>query len=77
MSTGPYHLDFPVELKRGENTRISFDMKIAQAIEIKLDSIEAEVNLAIKHPGEKFNFSIKTIVRGMANLGGLQYSSQH
>ena len=51
MSNGPYHLDFPVKLKRGENTRISFDMRIAQVIEIKLDSIEAEANLAIKHPG--------------------------
>lgn len=62
ISTGPYHQDYAVKLKKGDNTRVSFDMKVSQVIEIRLDSILTEVNLAIKHPGEKFNYSIKTIV---------------
>ena len=76
ISTGPYHQDYAVKMKKGENTRVSFDMKIAQVIEIKLDSIYAEVKLATKHPGEKFNYSIKTIVQCCHNAGGLQYPPQ-
>ena len=51
ISEGPYHQDYGVKLKKGENFRVSFDMKISQVIEIRLESIEAEVKLATKHPG--------------------------
>ena len=51
ISYGPYHQDYGVKLKKGENFRASFDMKISQVIEIKIDSIEAEVKLATSHPG--------------------------
>lgn len=63
ISTGPYHQDFAVNLKKEEKTRISFDMKISQIVEIQVESLLAEIDLITKHPGEKFNFSIKTIVK--------------
>jgi hypothetical protein len=50
-------------LKKEEKTRISFDMKISQIVEIQVESLLAEIDLITKHPGEKFNFSIKTIVK--------------
>jgi hypothetical protein len=62
ISTGPYHQNFAILQKNGENSRIYFDFKISQIIEIELNSIKAEIDPFTKHPGEKFNYSIKTIV---------------
>lgn len=36
ISSGPYHNDLAVSLKKGNATRLSFDVKISQVIEIEL-----------------------------------------
>jgi hypothetical protein len=41
ISSGPYHQNFAISLKKGENTRIFFDLKISQIIDVELQSIEA------------------------------------
>jgi hypothetical protein len=51
VSTGPYHQNFAINLKNGETSRIYFDLKISQIIEIELDSIRAEIDPFTKHPG--------------------------
>lgn len=43
LATGPYHQDFSVALEKAENARISFNLKIAQEILIKLKVNEAEM----------------------------------
>lgn len=51
ISSGPYHQNFSINLKKGPTARIHFDLKISQVIEIELNSIEAEIDLFTKHPG--------------------------
>lgn len=41
ISSGPYHQNFSIQLKKASNARIHFDLKISQVIEIELNSIEA------------------------------------
>ena len=36
LATGPYHQDFSVPLPKSPGTRISFNLKIAQLVKIKM-----------------------------------------
>ena len=37
LATGPYHQDFAVPLEKASNARLSFNLKIAQVVTIKLE----------------------------------------
>lgn len=50
--TGPFHQDFAIQFKNEKYGRISFDLKISQIIELKIQSLLAEIYLIKKHPGE-------------------------
>lgn len=41
LATGPYHQDFAIQLSKAENARISFNLKIAQEVAVKLQVQEA------------------------------------
>lgn len=76
ICTGPYHQDFMMEFKNGKIGRISFDFKVSQLIELSLQSLQAEINLLKKHPGENFAFSIKTIVGSDTKVSKSSYPVQ-
>jgi hypothetical protein len=40
---GPYHLDFKLELEKCPTTRISFNFKISQGIQLKIDNVLTEM----------------------------------
>ena len=56
--------------------RISFDFKVSQLIEVSLESLETEINLLKKHPGENFAYSIKTIVGNDTKVSKPSYPVQ-
>ncbi len=63
LATGPYHQDFAVELEKAEGARISFNLKIAQEVMIKLKVNEVEMMPKEKEfPGDLFAFGINAIV---------------
>lgn len=76
ICTGPYHQDFMLEFKGGKMGRISFDFKVSQLIEVSLESLETEINLLKKHPGENFAYSIKTIVGNDTKVSKPSYPVQ-
>lgn len=51
ISTGPYHQDFAINSKKKCKTRVSFDFKISQILEVQLKSLMTEIDLIKKHPG--------------------------
>lgn len=48
LATGPYHQDFAVLLGKEKGARLSFNLKIAQRVEIKLKLNELEMYLNSK-----------------------------
>ena len=71
LATGPYHQDFAVFLDKAEAARISFNLKIAQEVFIRLKVIEALMIPRDKEfPGDIFRFSLHSIVHILLNLDG-------
>ncbi len=43
LATGPYHQDFAIPLPKAQGARISFNLKIAQMVKLKIKINEAEL----------------------------------
>jgi hypothetical protein len=64
LATGPYHQDFSVPLPKAPGARLSFNLKIAQMIQIHLKINETKVTSKEREfPGDMFAFSIRSIVK--------------
>jgi hypothetical protein len=63
LATGPYHQDFAIALPKAPGARLSFNLKIAQLVKIRLKMKEVEMIPKNKEfPGDMFAFSLKSIV---------------
>lgn len=63
LATGPYHQDFAISLPKAPGARLSFNLKIAQMVKMRLKLIEVEMIPKNKEfPGDMFAFSLKSIV---------------
>jgi hypothetical protein len=51
IATGPFHQDFALSFPSQRTGRISFDLKISQIIDLRIESLESEILLNKKHPG--------------------------
>ena len=51
ITTGPYHQDFALHFRNNKIGRISFDLKISQIIDLRIESEVVELFLSKKHPG--------------------------
>jgi len=66
LATGPYHQDFSVPLPKAPGARLSFNLKVAQMIQMQLKVNETKVvSKEREFPGDMFAFSIRSIVRQM------------
>jgi hypothetical protein len=43
LATGPYHQDFAIPLPKAQGARISFNLKIAQMVKLKIKITEVEL----------------------------------
>ena len=68
LATGPYHQDFAIPLSKADNARISFNLKIAQEVGLKLQVEEAEMipNDKELFPADIFAFGLSSIVSDCA-----------
>lgn len=63
LATGPYHQDFAISLPKAPGARLSFNLKIAQMVKMRLKLKEVEMIPKNKEfPGDMFAFSLKSIV---------------
>lgn len=60
---GPYHLDFEVPMNIQSKPRVSFDFKISQVVNMRIDTKNVEVYNMKEFVGEEYAFSLKTIVK--------------
>jgi hypothetical protein len=64
LATGPYHQDFAIPLPKCPGTRLSFNIKIAQRLHMKLKIHESKMMPIDKEfPGDMFAFGIRSIVK--------------
>jgi len=64
LATGPYHQDFSVPLPKAPGARLSFNLKVAQMIQIYLKVNEIKViSKEREFPGDTFAFNIRSIVK--------------
>jgi len=63
LATGPYHQDFSIPLPNAPGARLSFNLKIAQLVKIKLRLNEVKLIPKNKEfPGDTFTFGMRSIV---------------
>ncbi len=63
LATGPYHQDFSVPLPKAPGARISFNLKIAQNVKIRIRLNEVKLIPKNKEfPGDMFAFGMRSIV---------------
>lgn len=63
LATGPYHQDFALPLPKASGTRLSFNLKIAQRVKMRLKFNEVEmIPKDREFPGDMFAFCLRTIV---------------
>jgi hypothetical protein len=63
LATGPYHQDFAIPLPKAQGARISFNLKIAQMVKLRIKINEVELIPNMKEfPGDIFAFCLKSIV---------------
>jgi hypothetical protein len=63
LATGPYHQDFAIPLPKAAGARLSFNLKIAQLVKIRLRLNEVRMIAKNKEfPGDTFTFGMRSIV---------------
>lgn len=64
LASGPYHQDFAIPLPKAPGARISFNLKIAQLVRIRMRINEVKLIPKNKEfPGDMFAFGMRSIVR--------------
>lgn len=63
LATGPYHQDFAIPLPKAPGARLSFNLKIAQLVKMRLRLHEVRLLPKNKEfPGDMFAFGLRSIV---------------
>lgn len=63
LATGPYHQDFAIPLPKAPGARLSFNLKVAQLVKIRMRINDVKLVPKNKEfPGDTFAFALRSIV---------------
>jgi hypothetical protein len=63
LATGPYHQDFSIPLPKAPGARLSFNLKMAQLVKIRMRINDVKLVPKNKEfPGDTFAFALRSIV---------------